>query len=68
MWALRWRMTPLQVLRSATFTGAEAIGMDHDLGTLEPGKLAICKSSMQSNGGYSQHYERLTRDEERTTL
>ncbi len=41
MWALAMGgMTPMQVLRSATFTGAEAIGMDHDLGSLEPGKLA----------------------------
>jgi imidazolonepropionase-like amidohydrolase len=31
---------PLEVIRSATLNGAEALGADHLLGTVEPGKLA----------------------------
>jgi Tol biopolymer transport system component/imidazolonepropionase-like amidohydrolase len=33
-------MTPLEAIRCATLYGAEYIGLDHDLGSLEPGKLA----------------------------
>lgn len=33
-------LTPLEVLRCATQTGAEILGRGHELGTLEPGKLA----------------------------
>jgi adenine deaminase len=33
-------MPPGDVLRSATLTGAQAIGMDAELGSLESGKLA----------------------------
>jgi imidazolonepropionase-like amidohydrolase len=33
-------LTPLQVLRSATVNGAMAMGMERDIGTLAPGKLA----------------------------
>src|SRR5205085_9325182 len=33
-------MTPMQALRSATLAGAHYLGMDHDIGSLEPGKLA----------------------------
>ena len=33
-------MTNMQALRSATLNGAEYIGLDHELGSLEPGKLA----------------------------
>ncbi len=33
-------MTPMEVLRSATLSGAWAIGMEQDLGSLEAGKLA----------------------------
>ena len=41
MWALAsGGMTPLEVLRVATWDGAHAIGMDKDLGSLEAGKLA----------------------------
>ncbi|MHB1326927.1 MAG: amidohydrolase family protein [Gemmatimonadales bacterium] len=41
LWALAMGgMTPLEVLRSATVTGAQAIGHLADLGSLEPGKLA----------------------------
>lgn len=31
---------PLEVVRSATLYGAQALGLDGDLGTVEPGKLA----------------------------
>jgi imidazolonepropionase-like amidohydrolase len=31
---------PLEVLRSATFNGAQALGADDRIGTIEPGKLA----------------------------
>lgn len=33
-------MTPRQVLRIGTMNGAESIGLDHDIGSIEPGKLA----------------------------
>lgn len=33
-------MTPLEALRTATLNGARTLGMDKDLGSLEPGKLA----------------------------
>lgn len=41
MWALAsGGMTSHQVLRAATLHGADAIGLDQDLGSIEPGKLA----------------------------
>ena len=33
-------MTNLQAIRCATLYGAEYLGLDHDLGSLETGKLA----------------------------
>jgi Tol biopolymer transport system component/imidazolonepropionase-like amidohydrolase len=33
-------MSPLQALRAATLSGARYLGMDKDIGSLEPGKLA----------------------------
>ena len=33
-------ITPLAVVSASTKTGAEVIGRDGDLGTIEPGKLA----------------------------
>ncbi|MBC6981303.1 amidohydrolase family protein [Caulobacter sp. 17J80-11] len=33
-------MSPMQVLRVGTINGARALGMDKDIGSLEPGKLA----------------------------
>lgn len=41
MWMLAsGGMTPLQVLRCATLNGAEAIGLNKDIGSLESGKMA----------------------------
>ena len=41
MWTLaRGGMAPLEVLRVATLNGAKYLGLDRDIGSLEPGKLA----------------------------
>ncbi|NUP45311.1 MAG: amidohydrolase family protein, partial [Streptomyces sp.] len=37
---VRYGASPYQALRSATVTGARALGMSAHLGTVEPGKLA----------------------------
>jgi cytosine/adenosine deaminase-related metal-dependent hydrolase len=33
-------MTPMEALRASTIDGARYIGMDKDIGSIEPGKLA----------------------------
>ena len=41
IWTLaKGGMTPLEALRAATLNGAKYLGMDKDIGSLEPGKLA----------------------------
>jgi imidazolonepropionase-like amidohydrolase len=41
MWTLgRGGMTPLEIIRVATLNGAKYLGLNKDIGSLEPGKLA----------------------------
>ena len=41
LWAMAsGGLTPLEAIRTATITAAELMGMDADIGSLEPGKLA----------------------------
>jgi Tol biopolymer transport system component/imidazolonepropionase-like amidohydrolase len=41
MWALNsGGLTGIETLRAATYNGAKAIGMEQDLGSIEPGKMA----------------------------
>ncbi len=40
MWSMATGMTPMEVLRAATLTGAEGLGYAADLGSIEKGKLA----------------------------
>jgi len=37
---VKWGMTPMQAIRSATSSASELLGMQDKVGTLEPGKLA----------------------------
>jgi imidazolonepropionase-like amidohydrolase len=37
---VRWGMTPMQAIRSATVVAAELLGLQDEVGTLEPGKRA----------------------------
>ncbi len=37
---VKWGMTPAQAIRAATVTGSELLGMQDEIGTIEPGKYA----------------------------
>jgi imidazolonepropionase-like amidohydrolase len=48
MWSfVQGGMTPIEALRSGTLSGAEYLGLDDDLGSIETGKLAdlvVCRA------------------------
>ena len=63
---------PLEVIQSATLNGAEALGMDEQIGTIEPGKLAdlviVAENPLQDfKVLYGTGATRLTEDNEVTT-
>ena len=59
-------MTPMDILRCATTFGAQAIGLQNDLGTVESGKLAdLVIMDRESAREHSQLELGPVRDEER---
>jgi imidazolonepropionase-like amidohydrolase len=51
-------MTPLEALRAGTLDGARYIGLDRDLGSIEPGKLAdllVLERNLLENIRHSEH-------------
>ncbi len=58
-------MSKAEVLRSTTIVAAELLGLDHEIGSLEPGKLAdfvIVNGDPRDFGGLKGHIEHVWQD------
>ena len=62
-------MAPMRILRAATINGASTYGLDHQLGSLEPGKLAdLIVLDRDPLADIQQYQQRALHDGQRPSL